>query len=80
VSNRIFDGPSVDKLSALVSIAKDNDLTVSIDYVGGIKEGLWIVQIYDFQERLVVTANGKTAIEAIGRLHSNWFAKTAPKT
>ncbi|MFN4894192.1 MAG: hypothetical protein ACK5HO_00225 [Pseudomonadota bacterium] len=82
---RIFDAPSVDKLSTLVSIAKDNGLAVSIDFIAGSRKSkidteIWIVQIYDKDERLVVSANGKTANDAIRRLHENWFSKTAPKT
>ena len=80
MSNRIFDASSVDKLSTLISIAKDNDLAVSIDFIGNSKGGLWIVQIFDAEERLVVSANGKTAVEAIRKLHDNWFSKAAPKT
>lgn len=80
MSNRIFDASSVDKLSALISIAKDNGLAVSIDFLGSVKDSLWIVQIFDLQERLVVSGNGKTAIDAIRRVHDNWFSKTAPKT
>jgi hypothetical protein len=80
VSNRIIDAPSVDKLSTLVSIAKDNGLAVSIDYLGGARNDLWIIQIFDMQERLVVSANGKSLIEATRRIHENWFVKTAPKT
>ncbi len=80
MSNRIFDASSVDKLSTLISIAKDNSLAVSIDYLGGSRNDLWIIQIFDIQERLVVSANGKTAMEAVRRIHESWFAKTAPKT
>ena len=80
MSNRILDVSSVDKLSALISIAKDNGLAVSIDYLGGTRDEIWIVQVFDLQERLVVSANGKTAMEAIRRIHENWFTKTSPKT
>lgn len=80
MSNRIIDAPSVEKLSTLIGIAKDNSLAVSIDYLGGAKNDLWIVQIFDIQERLVVSANGETLMEAIRRIHENWFNKTAPKT
>lgn len=80
MSNRIFDASSVDKLSTLINIAKDNSLAVSIDYLGSSRNDLWIIQIFDIQERLVVSANGKTAMEAVRRIHESWFAKTAPKT
>lgn len=80
MSNRIFDASSVDKLSTLISIAKDNNLAVSIDYLGSSRDEVWIVQIFDLQERLVVSANGKSAIEAIRKVHDNWFNKAAPKT
>lgn len=80
MSTRIIDGSSADKLSTLVSIARDNNLAVSIDYLGSSRDDLWIVQIFDIQERLVVSSNGKTLIEAIRRIHENWFTKTAPKT
>jgi len=80
VSNRIIDAPSVEKLSALIGVAKDNSLAVSIDFLGCTKDSIWIVQIFDLQERLVVSASGKTLVEAIHRIHANWFTKTAPKT
>jgi hypothetical protein len=80
VSTRIIDGSSADKLSTLVSIARDNNLAVSIDYLGSSRDDLWIVQIFDIQERLVVSSNGKTLIEAIRKIHENWFTKTAPKS
>jgi hypothetical protein len=80
VSNRIFDASSVEKLSTLINIAKENSLAVSMDYLGSSKDGLWIIQIFDLQERLVVSANAKTAVEAIRKIHDNWFSKTAPKS
>ena len=80
MSTRIIDGSSADKLSTLVSIARDNNLAVSIDYLGSSRDDLWIVQIFDIQERLVVSSNGKTLIEAIRKIHENWFTKTAPKS
>lgn len=51
-----------------------------MDFLGTSKDGMWIIQIFDLQERLVVSGNGKTAIEAIRKVHDNWFSKTAPKT
>lgn len=80
MSNRIFDASSVEKLSTLINIAKENSLAVSMDYLGSSKDGLWIIQIFDLQERLVVSANAKTAVEAIRKIHDNWFSKTAPKS
>ena len=80
MSNRIFDTASIDKLSTLISIAKDNSLAVSIDYLGGSRDEMWIIQMLDLQERTIVSANGKTAIEAVRRIHENWLAKTAPKS
>ena len=80
MSNRIFDTASIDKLSTLISIAKDNSLAVSIDYLGGSRDEMWIIQMFDLQERTIVSANGKTAIEAVRRIHENWLAKTAPKS
>lgn len=79
MSNRIFDTPTVDKLTTLVNIAKENSLAFSIDYLGPSRDELWIIQLFDVQERLVISANGKTAMEAIRRIHENWLIKTAPK-
>lgn len=80
MSNRIIDTPTVDRLSALVAIAKENGLALSIDFMGALNKNLWIIQLFDAKERLVISANGTTAIEAINRIHANWFTKTAPKT
>lgn len=79
MSNRIFDIPTIEKLTTLLSIAKDNSLAVSIDYLGPNYKDLWIVQLFDMQERLVISANGNSASEAIRRIHENWLIKTAPK-
>lgn len=85
MSNRIFDASSVDKLSTLVKIAKDNGLAISIDFMGtspghNIYGETWIIQIYDEKERLVISANAKTANDAIRKVHENWFTKTSPRT
>lgn len=76
MSNRILDVSSLEKLSTLIGIAKENSLAVSIDYLSD----LWIAQMFDLQERVVVSTSGKSMNEVVQRLHQCWFAKTAPKT
>lgn len=73
MSNRILDVNSLDKLAVLTRVAKENCLAISLDYLG--QSSFWIAQIFDDKERVVVTANGKTAVDAIQALHGNWFAK-----
>lgn len=84
MSNRIFDSSSVERLSTLVRIARDNGLAISIDFIGTspghqIFGETWLVQIYDEKERLVVSAHAKNPNDVIKKVHENWFAKTAPK-
>lgn len=75
VSNRIIDFSALDKLSTIVSIAKEHGLAISIDFIGD----LWIVQMFDQQERLVISANADNPSSAISKVHENWLRKTAPK-
>lgn len=76
-TNRIIDFSSADKLSTLVDILRDHDLALSMDYLG--QRNLWIVQIFDAQERLVVSTNGESLNDTIRRTYENWFTKTGPK-
>lgn len=73
MSNRILDVSSLDKLAVLAKVATDNCLAISIDYLGA--SSVWIAQIFDDKERVVVTASGKTAVSAVQALHANWFSK-----
>jgi hypothetical protein len=75
MSNKILDVGSLDKLAVLARVARENCLAISLDYIG--QSSVWIAQIFDDKERVVVTANGKTAVDAIQALHGNWFAKGA---
>lgn len=75
MSNRILDIPSIDKLSTIISIAKEHSLAVSIDFLGD----LWIMQMFDHQERLVISANAETASQVISKVHENWLKRTSPK-
>lgn len=84
MSNRILDVTAIDRLSTLAAIARDNGLSISIDFINtenknGVGVDLWIVQVYDNDERLVVSGRGKSAVEAIKVVHENWFAKHLPK-
>jgi hypothetical protein len=76
-TNRIIDSSSAEKLSTLVDILRDHDLAISMDYLG--QRNLWIVQIFDAQERLVVSTNSENLNDAIRRTYENWFTKTNPK-
>ena len=75
VSNRILDIPALDKLSTVISIAKEYSLAVSLDFLGN----MWIMQMFDQQERLVISANAETATEVVNKVHENWLKRTAPK-
>jgi hypothetical protein len=84
MSNRILDVTAIDRLSTLAAIARDNGLAISIDFLSsdtknGVGSDVWIVQVYDYEERLVVSGRGKSAVEAIKHVHDNWFAKHLPK-
>jgi len=75
VSNRILDISALDKLSTIIAVAKEYSLAVSIDFLGD----FWIMQMFDSQERLVVSANAKTATEVVNKVHENWLKRTSPK-
>lgn len=75
MSNRIFDTPSINKLANIIEIAKEHSLAVSIDFC----QDLWIMQMFDLQERMVISASGKTSSEVITKLFNNWLSKTGPK-
>lgn len=80
MSNRILDISAIDKLTTLTSIARENGLSISLDLLGTsakqkVNQETWIVQIFDEEERLVVSARGSTAIEAIRQIYDNWFQK-----
>lgn len=75
MSNNIFYNSSINKLANIVEIAKENSLAVSIDYCAD----LWILQIFDLQERLIITANDKNPNFAINKLFDGWMARTSLK-
>lgn len=75
MSNRILDIPALDKLSTIISIAKEYSLAVSIDFMGD----FWIMQMFDQQERLVISANAETATQVVNKVYENWLKRTAPK-
>lgn len=75
MSNRIIDIPALDKLSTIISIAKEYSLAVSLDFMGE----LWIMQMFDQQERLVISANAETATQVVNKVHENWLKRTSPK-
>lgn len=77
MSNRIIDGPAIEKLSALAHLIKDSDMAISMDFLGNKK--IWIVQLFDSQERLVISGSSDDLSIAIRKVYENWFAKTGPK-
>lgn len=84
MSNRILDVSSLDRLTTLASIARENGLAIAIDLLGTsakqkVNTETWIVQIFDEEERLIVSGRGKTAIEAVRQAHDNWFNKNLLK-
>lgn len=84
MSNRILDVTAIDRLSTLASIARENGLSISIDLIGNspkakINSETWIIQVFDEEERIVVTGRGRSAMEAVKVVHENWFNKHAPK-
>lgn len=75
MSNRILDISSLDKFSTIINIAKEYSLAVSLDFMGD----FWIMQMFDTQERLVISANAQTATEVVDKVHENWLKRTSPK-
>ena len=75
MSNRILDIPTLDRFSTVISVAKEYSLAVSLDFLGN----MWIMQMFDSQERLVISANAPTAAEVVNKVHEDWLKRTAPK-
>lgn len=80
MSNRILDISAIDRLTTLTSIARENGLSISLDLLGTsakqkLNEETWIVQIFDEEERLLVSGRGQTAVEAVRQVYDNWFNK-----
>lgn len=75
MSNRILDISTLDKLSTIIGVAKEYSLVVSLDFLGN----LWIMQMFDIQERLVISANAPTAGEVVNKVHEDWLKRTSPK-
>jgi hypothetical protein len=75
MSNRIVDISAIDKLSRLITLAKEENLALSMDFLGCASEPVWIVQVFDLQERLVVSVRDLLLGDAIDRVYDNLFAK-----
>lgn len=75
VSNRIIDIPTLDRFSTIIGVAKEYNLAVSLDFIGD----FWIMQMFDQQERLVISANAETATQVVNKVYENWLKRTAPK-
>jgi hypothetical protein len=37
------------------------------------------MQMFDQQERLVISANADTATEVVNKVHEDWLKRTSPK-
>jgi hypothetical protein len=73
---RLIDAATAEKLSSLYTHALTNGLTLSLDFNGyRSPETLWIIQMWDEQERIVVSGRGKDARDAIMSLHDKWIKK-----
>lgn len=75
MSNRIIDIPTLDRFSTIIGVAKEYNLAVSLDFIGD----FWIMQMFDQQERLVISANAETATQVVNKVYENWLKRTAPK-
>lgn len=73
---KLINTSSSEKLFALTGIARDSGLAISMDYISS--RDLWILQMFDSQERLVVSANGVSLGDVIDRLHENFLKATSP--
>lgn len=71
MANRILDIPTLDKLSWLVKFVKESGFALSLDYVALGSRDLWILHVYDDQERLIASSSASTVIETIYLAVSN---------
>lgn len=77
MSKRTIDIPTIDKWTALTGVAKEHGLALTVDYLGPMD--LWVVQLFDMQEKLIVSGNGECMRDAVGKVYQGWLQKTGPK-
>ena len=76
---RLFDVQTADRLSTLHAFALEHGQRVNIDFDGyRVPSAWWIIQLFDHEERDIISARGKTLAEAVADLHERWLAKGLP--
>lgn len=78
---RAFDVSTAEKLSVILAAATENGLAFSFDFLGPYARvpGRWyIAQLFDLEDRCVVSGRGKDPNEAVAELLERWLAKGLP--
>jgi hypothetical protein len=82
-SKRLFDVATTERLAHLTAAAVENGLALSIDFLGPYaasktQGSWWIVQLFDSEERQVVSGRGSSPHDAVYSAQQAWLARTAP--
>jgi hypothetical protein len=83
-NKRLFDVATTERLALLTAVAIEHGLSLSIDLLGPYAASKtqgkwWIVQLFDQEEKLVVSGRGSSPHDAVYAAHQAWFARCAPK-
>lgn len=76
---RLFDAATAEKLSVLHSHAHEENLCVCINYCNARDPSVaWIIQLFDDEDRVLVTGRGGTLDVAVAEVHDRWRARSNP--
>jgi hypothetical protein len=83
-AKRLFDVATTERLALLTAVAIEHGLSLSIDLLGPYAASKtqgkwWIVQLFDQDEKLVVTGRGSTPHDAVHTAHQAWIARGNPR-
>lgn len=82
-SKRLFDVATTERLAHLAAVAIEHGFSLSIDLLGPYAASKtpgnwWIVQLFDTEERMVISGRGATPHDAVYNAQQAWLARTAP--
>jgi hypothetical protein len=72
---RLLDVPTAEKFSHLHNHALDRGMAIDVNF-DALREPkyAWLVQLFDPQERIVVTGRGKDLPTAMSEAHDRWHS------
>jgi hypothetical protein len=84
-TKRLFDVATAERLALLTAEAIENGLSLSIDLLGPYaasktQGNWWIVQLFDQDEKLIVSGRGASPHDAVLNAYQAWIARGDTKT